>query len=66
MIPYATLNQLKIPDVNNIDYEKYPLMKNVPITKIHLKRGDLLYIPYECWHQMKGGTKRNLAAALWF
>jgi len=66
MRPYAKFNQLKIPDIENIDYEKYPNMKHVPITKVHLKKGDLLYIPFECWHQMRGGSGRNLAAALWF
>jgi len=66
MRPYAKFNQLKIPDIENIDYEKYPNMKHVPITKVHLKKGDLLYIPYECWHQMRGGSGRNLAVALWF
>jgi len=66
MRPYAKFNQLKIADIENIDYEKYPNMKYVPITKIHLKKGDLLYIPFECWHQMRGGLGRNLAVALWF
>ena len=66
MRPYASFNQLKIPDIENIDYDKFPNMKFVPITKVHLRKGDLLYIPYECWHQMKGGTGRNLAVALWF
>jgi len=66
MKPYVKVNHLKIPDVENIDYKKYPAMKGVPIFKIHLKKGDLLYIPYGCWHQMKGSTTRNLAVALWF
>tara|TARA_R110000851_G_scaffold48314_1_gene116876 strand:+ start:2418 stop:3209 length:792 start_codon:yes stop_codon:yes gene_type:complete len=66
MKPYIKLNHLKIPDVENIDYKKYPDMSNIPIIKVHLKKGDLLYIPYGCWHQMKGSNTRNLAVALWF
>ena len=66
MKPYINLNHLKIPDVEKIDYDKYPDMSNIPIIKVHLKKGDLLYIPYGCWHQMKGSNTRNLAVALWF
>lgn len=63
---YTKFNHLNIPDIENIDYNKYPAMKDIPITKVHLNKGDLLYIPYECWHQMKGCKGRNLAVALWF
>jgi len=66
MKPYVKINHLKIPDIENIDYKKYPDMKGVPVFKIHLKKGDLLYIPYGCWHQMKGSKTRNLAVALWY
>ena len=54
MKQYTKFNHLNIPDIENIDYNKYPAMKDIPITKVHLNKGDLLYIPYECWHQMKG------------
>lgn len=63
---YIKNNHLKIPDVANIDYKEYPDMEGIPITKVHLKKGDLLYIPYGCWHQMKGSKTRNLAVALWY
>jgi len=63
---YAKFNQLRIPDIADIDYKKFPDMKNIPIIKVHLKKGDLLYIPYECWHQMRGSKGRNLGVALWF
>ncbi len=63
---YTKFNHLRIPDIKNIDYNKFPKMKGVPITTVHLKKGDLLYIPYNCWHQMRGCKGRNLAVALWF
>ena len=66
MKPYVKFNQCMIPDIENIDFKKYPAMKGVPITKVFLKKGDLLYIPYGCWHQMKGSKSRNLAVALWY
>tara|TARA_Y100001963_G_scaffold155709_1_gene247563 strand:+ start:101 stop:892 length:792 start_codon:yes stop_codon:yes gene_type:complete len=66
MESYVKLNQCIIPDIENINYQKYPDMKGIPITKVLLKKGDLLYIPYGCWHQMKGSKTRNLAVALWY
>jgi len=66
MKPYIKSNHLRVPDVDNIDFKKYPAMKGIPIFKIHLRKGDLLYIPYGCWHQMKGSKGRNLAIALWY
>jgi len=66
MKPYIKSNHLKVPDVENIDFKKFPAMKGIPVFKLHLKKGDLLYIPYGCWHQMKGSKTRNLAVALWY
>ena len=66
MESYVKLNQCIIPNIENINYQKYPDMKGIPITKVLLKKGDLLYIPYGCWHQMKGSKTRNLAVALWY
>ena len=53
-------------DIDNIDYEKYPLMKNVPIKKIKLQKGEMLYIPKGWWHRVKSGLSRNLAVSMWY
>jgi hypothetical protein len=58
-------NYLNI-DIENIDYKKYPLMKEVPIIKVKLEKGDVLYIPDDWWHHVKSGLARNLAISFWY
>ena len=59
-------NQLKIKDISNVDYNKYPEMKEVHISTFDVQAGDALYIPRGFWHRMTGGEDRNLAVSLWF
>ena len=40
-------------DIWNIDYNKYPLFKNVKFYKFILNPGDILYIPPYWWHAVK-------------
>tara|TARA_A100001015_G_C15031110_1_gene733281 strand:+ start:2694 stop:3515 length:822 start_codon:yes stop_codon:yes gene_type:complete len=58
-------NYIKV-DIENIDYNKYPLMKNVQLKKIKLQKGDMLFIPDGWWHHVKSGVSRNLAVSLWY
>jgi len=58
--------RLSLEELENLDTDKYPLLKNMKIHKYHMKKGDLLYIPYEFWHYMQGGSGRNIAVAIWY
>ena len=60
-----TSNYLNV-NIDDIDYKKYPLMKEVKIKKYNLEKGDLLYIPYNWWHHVKSGLSRNLAVSFWY
>ncbi len=40
-------------DLEHIDYEKFPLMKQVEILTITLEPGELLFIPIGWWHWVK-------------
>jgi lysine-specific demethylase 8 len=40
-------------DIWNIDYIKYPLLKNIKYNKIILKPGQMLYIPPFYWHAIR-------------
>lgn len=37
-------------DVDNPDFEKYPLFKYAQAYDVHLKPGDVLYVPPNTWH----------------
>ena len=41
-------------DGHQIDYENYPMMRNVQILECELQPGDLLFIPVGCWHYVEG------------
>lgn len=40
-------------DLSAIDYDKYPLMKNVTVKEVILNAGQALFIPCGWWHQVK-------------
>lgn len=39
-----------------IDYEKFPLMRNVQILECDLHAGEILFLPVGCWHYVEGLT----------
>lgn len=41
-------------DGKEINYEKYPMMKDVQIIDCVLNPGDVLFIPVGCWHHVEG------------
>jgi hypothetical protein len=41
-------------DLENPDYAKYPLCKDVPIIETILESGEMIFIPVGWWHQVKG------------
>jgi ribosomal protein L16 Arg81 hydroxylase len=41
-------------DLENIDYDQYPLFKDVKIIETVLEPGEIIFIPVGWWHQVKG------------
>ena len=41
-------------DGKEIDYNKYPLMRDVQVIDCVLNPGDILFIPVGCWHYVEG------------
>lgn len=41
-------------DLANIDYERFPDFRNVPILDFMLEAGDLLFLPVGYWHHVTG------------
>lgn len=41
-------------DMDNIDYERYPLFKNANIIELILEPGEILFLPVGCWHYVRG------------
>jgi hypothetical protein len=50
---YNTRTCFSEVDLEHIDYEKFPLMKQVEILTITLEPGELLFIPLGWWHWVK-------------
>ncbi|KAL0484050.1 hypothetical protein AKO1_004664 [Acrasis kona] len=56
-------------DLSNIDYEKYPLMKNVQPIKVTVKAGEILYLPALWYHQVEqrdDNSGRCIAVNYWY
>ncbi len=41
-------------DGRNIDYERFPAMRNVRVLECELRPGELLFLPAGCWHFVEG------------
>ena len=41
-------------DGHSIDYERFPLMRNVQILECVLAPGEILFLPVGCWHYVEG------------
>ncbi|AMO99290.1 cupin-like domain protein [Collimonas arenae] len=41
-------------DGHAIDYERFPLMRNVQVLDCELAPGELLFLPVGCWHYVEG------------
>jgi ribosomal protein L16 Arg81 hydroxylase len=50
---YNTRDCFSDVDLENIDYEKFPLMKQVEILTVTVERGEFLFIPIGWWHWVK-------------
>ena len=40
-------------DVENVDYDRFPLFRDVPHLECILQPGDLLYMPSRHWHYVR-------------
>ena len=40
-------------DIENPDYEKYPLFQRIPIIEVTLEPGDAIFMPVGWWHAVK-------------
>ncbi len=41
-------------DLDRVDYEKYPQFRNVTVTDVELRPGDLFFLPVGWWHYVRG------------
>ena len=57
-------------DVDAVDMELFPRVKDVRYREVELHKGDVLFIPKFMWHQVRssvpGGQSRNLAVNYWW
>lgn len=52
-------------DVENIDFEKHPLAKEVVFLSLTLQEGECLYIPVKWWHFVRSLTK-SFSVSFWW
>lgn len=41
-------------DGGQIDYEKFPMMRDVQVLECELNAGEILFLPVGCWHYVEG------------
>jgi hypothetical protein len=51
---YNDLHCFSEVDLSNIDYARFPLMREVRILDVELKPGEVLFLPVGWWHWVKG------------
>jgi Tfp pilus assembly protein PilF len=51
---YNNLHCYSQVDLTNIDYNRFPLLRNARIMDVILEPGELLFLPVGCWHYVKG------------
>lgn len=52
-------------DVESVDMEKFPKLRDLPWYSVNITKGDCLYIPYQWYHQVISHPGRNLAVNVW-
>lgn len=52
-------------DLENLDLEKYTLIKSVPYWEGILSEGQMLYIPPKCWHYIKSQSL-SFSVSFWW
>lgn len=41
-------------DMTDIDYERFPLMRDAKVLDVTLEPGEVLFLPIGCWHYVRG------------
>lgn len=59
------LNNTSQIDAENLDYNKFPLCKEVKFYSIILQHGDILYIPPKWWHHVRS-LSPSFSISYWF
>lgn len=59
------LNNTSQIDADNLNYEKFPLIKNVKFYYLTLQEGECLYIPPKWWHYVKSLSK-SFSVSFWW
>jgi hypothetical protein len=49
---YNHINVFSPVDLENIDYEKYPLMKKVSVMEVTVEEGEAIFLPVGWWHNV--------------
>lgn len=57
-------NTLQI-DAEHLDFEKFPLVRNVRFYQLTLNQGDVLYIPPKWWHYVRSLSK-SFSVSFWW
>lgn len=66
LYPYdELLNNTSQVDAENLNFEKFPLSKNVKFYQLVLKAGEMLYIPRLWWHYVRSLTP-SISISFWF
>ncbi len=51
---YNNQHCFSMVDLDNIDLERYPQFRDVPIIEVELQPGDLFFLPVGWWHYVRG------------
>ncbi|XP_052873308.1 bifunctional peptidase and arginyl-hydroxylase JMJD5 [Anopheles cruzii] len=59
------LNNTSRVDARHLDYERFPLLKQVRFYRLTLRRGEALYIPPKWWHYVES-LSPSFSVSFWF
>lgn len=66
LYPYeGMLNNTSQVDAENLDFEKFPLTKNVKFSRVVLRAGEILFIPKLWWHYVRS-LSPSISISFWF
>ncbi|KAL6055599.1 Lysine-specific demethylase 8 [Balamuthia mandrillaris] len=61
----AQKNSTQCGNVEKVDVERFPLFEKAEYTECILGPGDMLFIPFKCWHYVRSLTT-SFSASFWF
>ena len=51
---YNELHCYTSVDGGNIDYDRFPMLRNVQLLDVEIGAGEILFLPVGCWHYVEG------------